>query len=209
MQVDGLPEESRSRGFYLDNDGLAHEMRAWKYPIHFIDFETAAAALPFHSGRRPYEQVGFQFSHHVLNEDGTLIHANQFLFDTPGEFPNYDFVRALREALRHDEGTVTRWSHHENTILEAIKAQLIEEPDPPSDRTVLISFIDSITTGGERAMVDLAKVAKQRYFHPSTKGSNSIKKSSPCGTVALCLPQGNIQKSDIRSCRWYRKSELS
>ncbi len=179
MQVDGLPEESRSRGFYLDNDGLAHEMRAWKYPIHFIDFETAAAALPFHSGRRPYEQVGFQFSHHVLNEDGTLIHANQLLFDTPGEFPNYDFVRALREALRHDEGTVTRWSYHENTILEAIKAQLIEESAPPSDRTVLISFIESITTGGERAMVDLAKVAKQRYFHPSTKGSNSIKKVLP------------------------------
>jgi hypothetical protein len=38
------------------------------YPLHLIDFETAAVELPFHVGRRPYEQVDFQFSHHVLED---------------------------------------------------------------------------------------------------------------------------------------------
>ena len=71
-------------------------MRSWTYPLHLIDFETAAVALPFHAGRRPYEQVGFQFSHHVLEADGSLRHADQFLCDDPGVFPNYAFVRALR-----------------------------------------------------------------------------------------------------------------
>ena len=179
MQVDGLPVESKPRGYYLDDEGLAHAMRSWTYPLHFIDFETAAVALPFHEGRRPYEQVGFQFSHHVMDANGEVRHANQFLSDDPGVFPNYAFLRALREALRHDQGTIMRWSHHENTILEAIKKQLDEDAEAPDDKDALIAFIDDITKGGGRAMVDLADLARKHYFHPSTKGSSSIKKVLP------------------------------
>lgn len=179
LQVNGLPAEWKEQGFYLDVDGLAAAMRDWVYPLNLIDFETAAVALPFHAGRRPYEQVAFQFSHHVLEADGCLRHAHQFLHDTPGEFPNYHFVRALREALRHDHGTIFRWSHHENSILKAIKEQLEAESRPPPDRDALIEFIHSITKDGERAMVDLADIARKHYFHPATKGSCSIKKVLP------------------------------
>lgn len=179
MQVAGLPEDAQEQGYYLDRDGLANAMSHWTYPLHLIDFETAAVALPFHSGRRPYEQVAFQFSHHVLEADGTLRHATQFLCDKPGTFPNYEFVRALREALRHDQGTIMRWSHHENSILNAIKEQLKVDAAAPPDTEALIEFIDSITKEGERAMVDLADLARKHYFHPSTKGSCSIKKVLP------------------------------
>ncbi len=179
MQVAGLPADSRAQGYYLDRAGLNSAMREWKYPLHLIDFETAAVALPFHAGRRPYEQVAFQFSHHVLEEDGTLRHVGQFLSDTPGEFPNYAFVRALHEALRHDQGTIMRWSHHENSILNAIKDQLYTEDEPPVDKDELISFIECITKDGPRAMVDLAEIARKHYFHPRTQGSCSIKKVLP------------------------------
>ncbi len=179
MQVAGLPADSQTQGYYLDRDGLNSAMREWKYPLHLIDFETAAVALPFHVGRRSYEQIAFQFSHHVLEADGRLRHAGQFLSDTPGEFPNYSFVRALHEALRHDQGTIMRWSHHENSILNAIKDQLSAEAEPPSDKDELISFIESITKDGPRAMVDLAEMARKHYFHPSTQGSCSIKKVLP------------------------------
>ena len=37
---------------YLDIAGLALEMGSWKYPLHFIDFETSTAALPFYRGMR-------------------------------------------------------------------------------------------------------------------------------------------------------------
>jgi Domain of unknown function(DUF2779) len=179
LQINGLPDDCAADGYYLDRAGLAHEMGGWTYPLHMIDFETAAVALPFHAGRRPYEQVAFQFSHHVLEADGSVRHADEFLNAAPGEFPNYAFVRALREALRHDQGTIMRWSHHENSILNAIKTQLAMDDAPPADTADLVAFIDSITKGGERAMVDLADVARKHYFHPSTKGSNSIKKVLP------------------------------
>jgi hypothetical protein len=179
LQINGLPDDCTADGYYLDRAGLAHEMQGWTYPLHMIDFETAAVALPFHTGRRPYEQVAFQFSHHVIEADGSVRHADEFLNATPGEFPNYAFVRALREALRHDQGTIMRWSHHENSILNAIKTQLTMDDAPPADTADLVAFIDSITKGGERAMVDLADVARKHYFHPSTKGSCSIKKVLP------------------------------
>ena len=179
LQINGLPDDCAADGYYLDRAGLAHVMKGWTYPLHMIDFETAAVALPFHAGRRPYEQVAFQFSHHVMEADGSVRHADEFLNARPGEFPNYAFVRALREALRHDQGTIMRWSHHENSILNAIKTQLAMEDAAPADAADLVAFIDSITKGGERAMVDLADVARKHYFHPSTKGSNSIKKVLP------------------------------
>jgi hypothetical protein len=154
-------------------------MQSWIYPLHMIDFETASVALPFHAGRRPYEQVAFQFSHHLVAQDGTVRHAHQFLNAEPGQFPNYAFVRALHQALGHDSGTILRWSHHENSILTAIKTQLQNDPARPDDAEDLIAFIATITTGGPRTMVDLADIARKHYFHPSTQGSSSIKKVLP------------------------------
>ena len=71
------------------------------------------------------------------------------------------------------------WSHHENTILNAIARQLMEDDNPPDDREELLSFLGSLTKGGDRAMVDLCDLAGKAYFHPDTKGSSSIKKVLP------------------------------
>jgi len=60
-------------GAYIDIAGLRREMSSWTYPLHMIDFETSRVALPFYKGLHPYEQIAFQFSHHVIdmNSDGT------------------------------------------------------------------------------------------------------------------------------------------
>ena len=99
MQVDGFPESDRDRGYYFDAALVMKAMAGWRFPYHYIDFETAAVALPFHAGMRPYQSVAFQFSHHVLEVSGELRHAGQFLCATPGVFPNYDFARTLLREL--------------------------------------------------------------------------------------------------------------
>lgn len=181
MQVSGQWPDGGA--YYLDREGLRGQAAAWRYPLHFIDFETSRTALPFHQGRRPYEQVAFQFSHHVMDEDGSVAHAGQFLQAAPGEFPNYAFVRELRLQLSADEGTILRWATHENSVLRDIWTQLQDDPAPPPDKDALQAFILSITEQdervGARSMVDLCKMAELYYFHPSTKGSCSIKKVLP------------------------------
>lgn len=173
---------------WLDHENLRIEMDSWTFPLHFIDFETTMVAIPFNAGRRPYEGVAFQFSHHTVFEDGRVEHTGEFLNVQPGVFPNYDFVRALKIQLENDGGTIFRYSNHENTFLNLIYGQLQDDADPISDREELLSFIRSITQSvkdasekwiGERNMVDMWELVKRFYYDPATQGSNSIKQVLP------------------------------
>ena len=178
-------------------DELQAEFDSWKFPLHFIDFETSAVALPFHKGRRPYEQVAFQFSHHQYNADGTVEHKHEFISTTAGEFPNFVFVRAIMKALKDDDGSIFRYSHHENSVLNQIMDQLAVSTEP--DKQELITFLKSITKSkngsviswnGIRNMIDLCQVVKDYYYNPYTKGSNSIKQVLPA-----CLNSSNYLKA--------------
>src|SRR5690606_21908265 len=73
---------------YVEREGLMQCMDQWNYPLHFIDFETSTVALPFTRNRRPYEQVAFQFSHHIYHEDGRIEHKSEYINNVAGEFPN-------------------------------------------------------------------------------------------------------------------------
>jgi len=181
-------EKARSNDMtiHVEKEGLILEMNTWKFPLHFIDFETSTVALPFTSGRRPYEQVAFQFSHHVYHEDGIIEHKTEFISNTPGEFPNFIFARVLRNALMHNDGSIFRFASHENSILNAIIKQLNESQEV--DKIELIAFLKTITKStkdsvdqweGNRNMVDLNKVVKDYYYNPYTNGSNSIKAVLP------------------------------
>lgn len=187
-KVDLLADYSQNihDGIYLDVPGLKAEMTNWRYPLHMIDFETTAVALPFYKGMRPYEQVAFQFSHHIIEADGSIRHEGQFLNTAKHYFPNFVFLRKLKAELCKDNGTIFRYATHENTILRSIRRQLISSDE--ADKQELIAFIDSIThpTGNEkegmpgpRDMVDLMDIVLRYYYHPSMKGSNSIKAVLP------------------------------
>lgn len=182
-------EKERSNDFteFIDIEGLQLEMKSWVFPLHFIDFETSTVPLPFHVGRNPYEQIAFQFSHHIYHEDGRIEHASEYINTTPGMFPNFEFVKHLYDALIHDNGTIFRYSSHENTILNAIRDQLFQSNYPYKD--VLIPFIESISKPKDnhtnpwpipsRNMVDLCDIIIKYYYNPYTFGSNSIKKVLP------------------------------
>lgn len=177
---------NNDNSIYVEREALKQEMNKWKFPLHFIDFETSTVALPFTTGRKPYEQVAFQFSHHSYNEDSTIKHQSQFINNIPGEFPNFIFARALREAIGNDSGTIFKFATHENTIINAIITQLEESRE--EDKVELMAFLKTISKStknqvhqweGNRNMVDLCKVIKDYYYNPFTNGSNSIKAVLP------------------------------
>jgi hypothetical protein len=173
---------------WFDKSALRNEIKTWKFPLHFIDFETSRIAIPFNKGRHPYEIIAFQFSHHVVHLDGRVEHKGQYLNTKPGEFPNFDFVRALKQELEDDEGSIFRYAPHENSTLAAIYKQLATDPKPPADAQSLKTFIKLITTSikdsteqwqGKRSMIDLWELVKRFYYAPDTNGSNSIKQVLP------------------------------
>ena len=170
---------------FVDTVGLRDAIGSWRFPLHFIDFETAAPAVPLHRGLRPYQSLAFQFSHHMLHEDGSISHAGEYLNSEPGAFPNFDFLRNLMSSLDGDDGTIFRYAAHENTILNHIVEQLDEFGRDESDYDELRNFACSISrptrsqpspwTAGDRDMVDLRELVARHYYHPRMKGSQSIK----------------------------------
>ncbi|QDG39542.1 DUF2779 domain-containing protein [Alteromonas mediterranea] len=172
---------------FFDSDGLKKEMATWQWPLHMIDFETNTVALPFFKGMHPYETIAFQFSHHIIHQNGRVEHAGEFLNTTPGDFPNFAFIRALKAQLQKDHGSIFRYSNHENTVLCAIHRQL--EASDDADKNELMAFIETITNKkdkkkgflwcGDRNMIDLWDLVKKYYYDPATQGSNSIKAVLP------------------------------
>lgn len=180
--------QNRDNSPWTDIDGLRSEMATWKFPLHFIDFETSMPVIPFKKGRRPYEGIAFQFSHHTVEADGTVAHRGEYLSALPGTFPNYDFVRLLKLQLETDSGSIFRYHNHENTYLNTIHSQLRHDPAEIFDREELLTFIESISKSkkesdveweGERNMIDLCALVIRHYYHPATNGSNSIKHVLP------------------------------
>lgn len=225
VQIDGV-KNGQTDVSILKNELRAEMKEKWKFPLHMIDFETTNSALPYFEGQRPYEQVAFQFSHHIIYEDGRIEHAGQFLKTKPDEFPNFEFVRELKEQLG-SEGSVFRYASHENSILRAIRQQLLESKVPnnlkDSEKDDLIAFIESIThptteeakelkkkglpvQAGERDMIDLCEIVKRFYWHPIMKGSNSIKQVLPAilnsGTYIQEKYSKPIYGSEIKSCNY-------
>lgn len=168
--------------FYLDRENLLNEMSSCKYPLHFIDFETTAVAIPFNKGRAPYEQIAFQFSHHMIEKKGSITHAGEWINLEQGKFPNFEFVRELKTQLEKDQGSIFRYAAHENTILNKIHEQLTKSNE--SDKDELCNWIRTITHSsssatdswaGDRDMIDMLDWVKKFYYSPRTNGSNSIK----------------------------------
>ena len=177
--------QKADKTFYLDRVEVKKIFENYEPPYHFIDFETSMIALPFHMGRKPYEAIAFQYSYHLMDEKGKILHKNQYL-SLSQEFPNYDFVRALKNDLLEQEGTIFRYHNHENTYLNFIKDQLLAEPAGLiKDRDELIDFIEDITHHkgskwrGPNDMQDLWKLVLSYYYSPFAKGSNSIKEILP------------------------------
>ncbi len=180
--------------FVIDEDRLS-EMDHWQWPLHMIDFETSAPALPFFKNMRPYQTLAFQFSHHIMEKmaDGQIRirHANQWISTQAGFFPSIEFVRQLRNALMPSgqlEGTVFRYHNHENTVLRALRKTIADAGQAfVPDAKELIAFIDLITksTGdeaeiygpfaGEKAMVDLHRLIQEGYYSAKAGGSISLK----------------------------------
>ena len=194
LQIEKRVNESLNKpvNFYLDVDNLRDEMLEWKFPLHFIDFETCTSALPFTKGRHPYEQIAFQYSHHIIYSDGKIEHKSEYINAEPGKFPNYDFVRSLKKDLEFDNGSVFKYATHENSILNAIYDQLIDSDE--TDKNELMDFIQSVTNKkennkliwrGERDMIDMCDLVKKYFYDSYMKGSNSIKVVLPA-VIKIC-----------------------
>ena len=134
-----------------------------KYPIYFMDFETVNPAIPRFSGMRPYDQIPFQWSVHVLREPGTELEHFEFLAMDTND-PRREFISSLCDALG-ESGSIVVYSNFESQRLSKLAAWLPE-------------FEGRIKKIQAR-LWDLLTVVRKHVYHPKFAGSYSIKDVVP------------------------------
>jgi hypothetical protein len=138
-------------------------LRGLKYPLYFMDFETANRAIPPFTGMRPYDQLPFQWSVHVQRAPGWEPEHYEFIA-TDSNDPRREFITSLCAALE-DSGSVVVYSGFESQRLSELASFLPE-------------FADRIGTIQAR-LCDLLLVVREHVYHPAFAGSYSIKTVLP------------------------------
>jgi len=174
-------ENTRNNQEWISNE-LKSSSGEYKYPLHFIDFETYTGAMPFHKGMRPYELIAFQWSCHTIKYPGAEPKHKEWIhtgkeFPNGEEFPNFEFAESLMKLIGNS-GTLFMWATHENTVLRSILNQM--ELFGYENET-LRQWLINITKDKDREgrLIDMNRMTLENYFHPYMKGRTSIKKVLP------------------------------
>ena len=148
---------------YFDASGAAAALAAQPLPAYFLDFESIQFAVPIWAGTRPYQQICFQFSLHTL-DDGGKLDSRAFL-DLSGDDPSRVFAEALITACG-TSGPVYVY----NAGFEGARIKELAERFPEYSASLLAI---------KDRLVDLLPITRTHYYHPSQKGSWSIKAVLP------------------------------
>jgi hypothetical protein len=150
---------------HIDRPALAAFLKQFEYPVSFLDFETFGTAIPLVNQSRPYQQIPFQFSLHVLRSENAGLEHHQFLAEGARD-PRPEFIRQLKTVLPENGSVITYNASFETSRLEEM-AELLPEFEP---------WVKQIKS----RVVDLLLPFRGfRYYHPDQHGSASIKAVLP------------------------------
>ena len=79
----------------IERDKISERMCEWEYPLHFLDYETFAYAIPQFDGIRPFQQMVFQYSLHTIDRPGAEMRHSEYLLAGDDDPP-----RVVAEHLR-------------------------------------------------------------------------------------------------------------
>ena len=136
-----------------------------KYPLYFLDYESVQYAIPELDGTKPYQQLCFQYSLHILDESGNITHKEYLSSNYHG-----DFMRGLCEELIKDIPLNSYiLAYNKSFEVSRTKEMASRYSDLSSH---LLNIADNIK--------DLADIfSTQSYYNKDMGGSYSIKKVLP------------------------------
>ncbi len=153
---------------HIEGLALCKWLDSLTYPVHHLDFETFAPAVPAFDGVRPYQQIPCQFSVHIQRAPGAEPEHREFLSTRPGD-PRGALTEALLEAIE-PEGSVLAW----NVAFEKLVIEDLAETD--------LVRAPRLTNIVERLDDLMAPFSSFAVHHPDQAGSCSLKAVLPAVT---------------------------
>ena len=84
--------------------------------------------------------------------NGTIKHY-EWIENDANNFPNYQFVKELKKILDQDDGNIFRYSAHENTVLQQIRNQMIQEDDSKYKELIDTKIVSNAVSGREQMRI--------------------------------------------------------
>ncbi|HKW17050.1 MAG TPA: DUF2779 domain-containing protein [Terriglobales bacterium] len=172
----------------IDNEAIRSELEDLSYPLHFIDYETFAPAIPRYSEYSPFDQIPLQYSVHVVGARGEEpIHRDFVHVGT--DDPSTAFFRSLQQHVA-SFGTIIVWNQgFESHVNDSITRRI------PSTKDYFVAFNDRI--------YDLMDIFSKQYFvHKALLGKVSIKNVLPVLTPHLSYSPLEIHDGATASLVW-------
>lgn len=135
-----------------------------EYPINFFDFETFQNVIPRFDNQRPYMQIPFQYSLHILHEDGTMEHK-EFLGDENSD----SRTDLITQMLNDMTPTGSIMAYNQSFEMSRIKGLSNFDTNRKDELLAL----------NERFVDLIVPFRKRGYYHPDFNGSFSIKSVLP------------------------------
>jgi hypothetical protein len=171
----------------IDKEKVRAFINDLEFPLYFLDYETISQIMPPFDNTWPYQQVVFQHSIHIMQEDGTLTHE-EFLHDKNTN-PIPGVIKGL-ENIIGKTGSIIVWNQSFEKSRHTDMAKLY-----PAKATFLENLNDRV--------VDLMIPFDKRYYQDMCfKGSASIKKVLPVLCSELTYKTLGIQEGQTASRSW-------
>ncbi|WP_458405442.1 DUF2779 domain-containing protein [Methanobrevibacter sp.] len=164
--VEQIDFELHDREPKIEKNAIDEILDSLKYPLYFIDYETCQYAVPEFEGTKAYQQIPFQYSLHIIQEEGAPLKHKEFLAEVGDE----NIIRHFAESMINDmpkNGSVIIY----NNSFEPARNREIAEMYPD-----LKDEMERINAN----IVDFMVPFKSRkYYTKEMEGSYSIKKVLP------------------------------
>jgi hypothetical protein len=171
---------------YID-PALKSELNTVTYPLHFLDFETMGSAIPRYAGTKTYQALPFQWSNHILQENGRLDHHEYLCHEDKD--PREDFARSLLDSLGN-RGSIFIYTTYEKMIIRLLAEHL------PDYRERLLATLDRFK--------DLCEITRKYYYHPKFHGSFSLKSVLPALRPEMSYENLAIREGNQASLEYAR-----
>lgn len=145
------------------------------YPRYYFDFETIAFTIPKWAITKPFQQIPFQWSCHIEDENGQLKH-HEFL-DLSGKDPRRSCAEKMIEIMGKSGPVIVYNKSFEMRVISELA-------------TLFPDLSENLLAINDRVF-DLLPIMRNYYYHPDMYGSWSIKAVLP--TIVPELSYENME----------------
>jgi len=181
------PESSNQLPASRKQDHLDNFKSRLVCPLYFMDFETIFPVIPLHDESRPYQQIPFQYSLHIVKDFNSMDKpAHHFFLGTPPSDPRPAFIESLLDRLG-THGSIIVW----NATFEKTRLKEIARDFPEYSSRIEPLF--------DRLVDLMVPFRKKHLYTPDMNGSYSLKAVLPALVPDLSYSNLEIQEGGSAS----------